>query len=475
MDNWTIQDLKKWDKIIRDKIEEIGVLDCFPQEFEICDYEDMIGYMSYSGMPSHYNHWSYGKEYESTKTKYRLGVTGLPYEMIINSNPSIAYLMKENSLCLTKLIIAHCYGHNDFFKNNVMFKKTRPEEIIDNMKMRANRIRSYIEDPTIGEEKVEKTIDACHAIQYQCIRHPDKRQITHEEKKQRLIDDYKRKIKEKKDLGLSPNLVKEPELNKYPLEPNENLLLFIRDNNPFLEDWQKDIMTIIHEEAQYFIPQIETKIMNEGWASYWHHRIMKELDLSSGEDIEFGVHHSQVVRPHKGSLNPYHLGFKIWHDIYKWCEDPTEEHIRRWGEPKMSPMEAFDSIRRSEKDTSFIRLYLSDQVMFDLKLYEYYYQSNSIFDGEESFKVFGNVANSEESCDSIRNSLIKGTGMNNMPVIKVEEIDPSNRTMLLKHYTDGRTLQTDYAKKTLEHVSYLWGSNRKVYLEANNEKISIEE
>ena len=168
MAEWNVKDLEGWDEKIRVKVQEFG-LSCFDQEFEVCDHNQMLGYMAYSGMPSHYPHWSYGKSFEKLKTMYDYGVSGLPYEMVINSDPSIAYLMTDNSFCLQVLTIAHVYGHNDFFKNNFTFKSTQSEHTISRFKVHADRVRSYLEDPSIGVEKVPNgfwmppTVSRCSA------------------------------------------------------------------------------------------------------------------------------------------------------------------------------------------------------------------------------------------------------------------------------------------------------------------------
>src|SRR6202142_632480 len=169
MANYELNDLVEWDARIRDQVAEFG-LDCFTQEFELCDHFGMLGYMAYSGMPSHYPHWSYGKSYEKLKTLYVHGVSGLPYEMVINSDPAIAYLMRDNTLLLQILTIAHVYGHNDFFKNNFTFKSNRAELTIERFKAHAMRVRRYMEDPSIGVEKVERILDAAHALSWQCRR-----------------------------------------------------------------------------------------------------------------------------------------------------------------------------------------------------------------------------------------------------------------------------------------------------------------
>src|SRR5262247_2455657 len=162
MADYTLKDLEYWDARIREKVAEFG-LDCFPQEFELCDHEQMLAYTAYSGMPSHYPHWSYGKSYERLKTLYDYGISGLPYEMVINSNPAVAYLMRDNSLLLQILTIAHVYGHNDFFKNNFTFKTTRAEYTIATFKAHAARVSRYADMPSIGYDKVEAILDAAHS------------------------------------------------------------------------------------------------------------------------------------------------------------------------------------------------------------------------------------------------------------------------------------------------------------------------
>src|SRR6185437_15591286 len=186
MANYEVKDLLEWDSRIKDKAAEFG-LDWFPQEFEICDHNGMLGYMAYSGMPSHYPHWSYGKAYEKLKTLYDYGVSGLPYEMVINSNPAIAYLMRDNTLLLQVLTIAHVYGHNDFFKNNFTFKSTRAEFTLGTFKAHAERVRRYMEDPSIGIDRVESILDAAHALSLQRRRNLAVRKLTPDEERERML------------------------------------------------------------------------------------------------------------------------------------------------------------------------------------------------------------------------------------------------------------------------------------------------
>src|SRR5438876_12382881 len=282
----------------------------------------MLGYMAYSGMPSHYPHWSYGKAYEKLKTLYDYGVSGLPYEMVINSNPALAYLMRDNSLCLQILTIAHVYGHNDFFKNNFTFKSTRPEFTIGGFKAHADRIRRYVDTPSIGLEKVENLLDAAHALALQCRRNLAVKKLTEDQERDRLVAVATPRVDPFQRIHRRQEFV-EPDLRKVPPTPDEDLLLFIRDHNPFLQEWEKDLLTVVHEETEYFIPQIETKIMNEGWASFFHKRILESLELPQDLHLEFLVRHNQVVRPIPGSLNPYHLGLRMWDDIERRGDTPT--------------------------------------------------------------------------------------------------------------------------------------------------------
>ena len=450
-----IKDLVEWDKRIREKAAEFG-LDCFPQEFEICDHSQMLGYMAYSGMPSHYPHWSYGKSYEKLKTLYDHGVSGLPYEMVINSNPAIAYLMRDNTLLLQILTIAHVYGHNDFFKNNFTYRTTRPELTIETFKAHAMRVRRYVEDPSIGIEKVEHVLDAAHALEWQCRRNLAIRKIDRAEQIDRAVEAAHPREDPFKKIHARPEY-KEPDLRKVPLEPDEDVLLFIRDHNPYLAEWEKDLLTIVDEEAKYFLPMMETKIMNEGWASYWHHRILESLELDQGLHLEFIIRHNQVVRPIPGQINPYHLGFKLWQDIYRRWTNPTREEIKRDGPPNKSGAEKIFEVREVERDASFIRRYLTEELMREMDLFEYEQR------GDEY--VVSKVSD-EEGWRKVKETLIKNVGANSIPVIKVEDADfGQNRTLYLKHHHDGRDLHLEYAEKTMSYLQRLWG--REVVLETS--------
>lgn len=473
---YSIADLEYWDERITALVQEIG-LNCYPQEFEICDHHEMLSYMAYSGLPSHYSHWSYGKRYEQTKTLYDYGVEGLPYEMVINTNPALAYLMKNNSLLLQILTIAHVYGHNDFFRNNFTFQSTNPEHMLSAFKMRAARIRGYMEDPSIGIEQLEPIIDAAHALQFQCRRNFAIKKLSHEEQRQAILDisnpeaDPFQRIHKRREYIA-------PDLQQTPLEPEEDILLFIRDNNPYLLDWERDVLTIVHEEARYFVPQIETKIMNEGWASYWHKQILEGLNLPYDLQMEFMVRHNQVIRPHPGGLNPYHIGFKIWEDIRRrYDETPASERSEKLSSPSRTGKEMIFAVRETDRDASFLRRHLTDELIRELDLFQYAPKNGEF--------VISEIADDEEACDRIRQTLIKNVGTNSIPIIKIHDADyDGNRSLYLIHEHDGRDLEAEHAQRTLEHLHALWHhevvletirGGKRILLIKNEEEFSIEE
>lgn len=444
--DYTQADLLYWDARIREKAEAFG-LDCFSQEFELCDHEQMLGYTAYSGMPSHYPHWSYGKSFEKLKTLYDHGVQGLPYEMVINSNPSLAYLMRDNTLLLQILTIAHVYGHNDFFKKNFTFQTTRPEFTIATFKAHAQRVRRYVEDPSIGADRVEAVLDAAHALSLQCRRNLAVRALSPAEERARAVA----------DAGPPPDPFQhihrrvdrpEPDLRHTPLEPEEDLLPFLRDYNPYLAEWEKDLLTIVHEETRYFLPQIDTKIMNEGWASFWHKRILESLELPQGLHMEFLVRHNQVCRPIPGSLNPYHLGLKVWESIERRGNEPTPEE--RVTNPRgLSGTELLFETRSADRDVSFLRRWLTEPLMRELDLFRYEATGDDM--------VVSHVAD-QQGWRDVKETLLKSIGTGSIPVIQVIDADYGHaRTLLLRHVHDGRDLQLGYAEHTLGYVHRLWG------------------
>ena len=423
--DWDFNSLEKWDSKICEVAKSHG-LDWFPITYEVCDYFSMIGHMSYHGMPTHYGHWSYGKAFERTHTMYNMGMEGLPYELIINSNPSIAYLMRENPAYLQILIMAHCVGHSDFFKNNRMFINTKPESVVARFRNAKKRIQEYTEDPTIGIEEVEETLDAAHTIAFQTHRYG---QIRFTGKA--LYKKYSNLIK-KDEIGEYTNF----DISKVPLEPDYDILGFMVEYAD-LPEWKKDIIEIVRDESKYFIPQVQTKIMNEGWASYWHYTLLHELDLPSSLHIPFIKTHNQVIRPHIGGLNPYHIGFTIFQDI-------KEKH---------GIDECFIA-REAGHDVSFLRQYLTRSLCEKLGLFTF----------SEKFKkgITIDDISDEDGWKHVKNDLMNSVGTNSIPVIYIDEIE-SDGSLILRHEHDKRDLDLNHAETVVNHINTLWSNGVKLY------------
>lgn len=335
-------------------------LDFYPMRYEICPADIIYTFGAY-GMPTRFGHWSFGKTFHKMKSQYDFGLSKI-YELVINSNPCYAFLLDGNSLIQNKLIVAHVLAHCDFFKNNMRFSMSN-RDMVESMSATADRIAGY--SVTYGTDAVESFIDSVLAIQEHIdpsLIQPRKLGKTH------LLE---AKMKELKDAPPGSSKSSNPydelwNLDKsttgpqealsgnraFPPEPEKDMVWFIQQYSTVLEDWQRDIMTMLHDEMLYFWPQMETKIMNEGWASYWHQRIVRELDLTEEETVEYAKLNSSVVQPSRQSLNPYYLGLKIFEDIE-----------RRWDREKIF------EVRELESDTSFIRSYLSKELVNDLDLY----------------------------------------------------------------------------------------------------------
>lgn len=445
---------------LREAIEEIwevavGMgLDPFPIHFEIVPPNIMYEIGSY-GLPGRFSHWTHGKAYHQMKTMYDYGLSKI-YELIINANPAQAFLMEGNSLIQNKLVIAHVIGHSDFFKNNVYFQHTN-RQMCETASVNAERIRAY--EFEHGEAEVEKFLDAVLAIQEHIDPHLRvKRSPPDRERRRRRETDYD-------DLWY---LVERPQEDhpeprrKIPEEPEKDLLLFLIEHAPDLEDWQRDILNIVRTEMLYFLPQMQTKVMNEGWASYWHSRILRETSLSAEEHLEFTRLHASVLSPSpRGmAINPYYVGFKIFEDLERrWNGDLTEAERkayrethdgRDWPHQGEGRNKIFE-VRELDNDVSFLRNYLTAELIEELDLYLYRRE------GDEWVIV-------EKDWRRVRDVLVDSMTNFGFPVIVVEDGDYQRRNELyLRHCFDRRELDIPYAQKTLRYVYTLWG--RPVHLE----------
>jgi len=434
-----IKELEQAIETITDIATSFG-LDFYPMRYEICPADIIYTFGAY-GMPTRFSHWSFGKAFHRMKTHYDLGLSKI-YELVINSNPCYAFLLDGNSLIQNKLIVAHVLGHSDFFKNNVRFSRTN-RDMVESMSATAERVRGY--EIEYGTEAVEKFLDAVLGIQEHIdpsltrparpgernAAAPDARepaaapganaQAAYEELWELDEDDPSKHRPE-------------PEKTRFPAEPEKDLLWFIEQHARGMQEWQRDILTVMREEMLYFWPQIETKIMNEGWASYWHIRIMRELDLTSAETIEYSKLNSSVVVPSRHQLNPYYLGYKIFEDIEK-----------RYGRDYMFEVRELDS------DQSFLRNYLTKELVEELDLYVFEKR------GQEWLIT-------DKSWERVRDQLVASRVNGGFPVLKVFDGDYiQNGELYVKHEFDGVELDVKYLERTLPYVHQLWG--RSVHLE----------
>ena len=334
---------------------------------------------------------------------------------------------------------------------------------LEMFKNHANRIRSYIEDPSIGIEAVEEILDAAHALSLQKSRNFAIKKRSRQEQEAKLLQEAQPKKDEYTDIHPKQDY-EQPNLDKHPLEPDQNILEFIANNNPNLAEWQKDILYIVDKESQYFIPQIETKIMNEGWASYWHHKILNELHLSEDLHLEFLVRHNQVLRPTPGGINPYHLGFIIWNDIERrWNEGDTGrmhfddtpiQDVSSISENDTPGRKKIFEVRESDRDVSFLRRFLTEDIMRSLDIFQHEKR------GKE--RVITKVSD-KDNWKKIRDTFLTSVGTGSIPVIFITDANYGKSGKLyLKHEHDGRDLQLEYSEKnsnscsaTLEKTSLL--------------------
>jgi stage V sporulation protein R len=443
-------DLKALERAI-EEITEIAVgfgLDFYPMRYEICPADIIYTFGAY-GMPTRFSHWSFGKAFHRMKLQYDLGLSKI-YELVINSNPCYAFLLKGNSLTQNKLIVAHVLAHCDFFKNNVRFSNTS-RDMVEKMAASAERIRRY--EIAYGKEVVEKFLDHVLAIQEHInpslidIRAPQtKKEEDHLVKRSTPYDDLWKLDQQNQPLKPSKKMRR-----RFPEEPEKDLLLFIMKHSRVLEEWHQDILTILRDEMLYFWPQLETKIMNEGWASYWHIRIMRELDLDEAEAVEYARLNANVLQPSTTSINPYLLGLKIFEDIERRWDHPTEQEMRELGRKPGEGRKKIFEVRELDSDISFIRNYLTKELVEELDLYIFQKQGNEWSITDKSWEL-------------VREQLVMSRINGGHPVIVVQNGDYlQNGELYLVHRYEGTELDVKYLENTLPHVFALWG--RTVHLE----------
>jgi Uncharacterized conserved protein len=480
---WTFELLKRYDAEIARIAARYG-LDIYPNQIEVISAEQMIDAYSSVGMPVSYNHWSFGKRFLQVEKNYRRGAMGLAYEIVINSNPCIAYLMEENTMSMQALVIAHaCYGHNSFFKNNYLFRTwTDAEAIIDYMVFAKNYI-AQCEERHSGDE-VELILDPCHALMnYGVDRYKrPSRSIREERTRQREREVYLQQQVNALWRTL-PNKQSEAErdiLERFPAEPQENLLYFIEKNAPLLEPWQRELVRIVRKIAQYFYPQRQTQMMNEGWATFWHYTLLNDLYdeglVNDGFMIEFLQSHTNVIyQPPYNSdyytgINPYALGFAIMSDIRRICENPTDED-RHWF-PELAGcrdwVRTLDFAMRNFKDESFLAQYLSPKVIRDLKLF-------SVLDDDRKDYLEISAIHDEQGYRTIRHALADQYNLgSNEPNIQVYSVDRrGDRRLTLRHTSYHRRPLSHTKFEMLKYVRRLWGFDVRLESVGMDDKVQL--
>ena len=466
---WTFELIEAYDREIAKLAKRFG-LDTYPNQIEVISSEQMIDAYSSVGMPIGYHHWSFGKAFMSTQKNYKRGHMGLAYEIVINSNPCIAYLMEENTMMMQALVIAHaCYGHNSFFKGNYLFRTwTDAEAILDYLVF----ARQYIAkcEERYGEERVELLLDSCHALMNLGVdryKRPAPLSMVKEQQKMREREEYLQSQVNDLWRTLPPSLTAEKKekstTKRFPEEPQENLLYFFEKHAPRLEAWEREIIRIVRKIAQYFYPQRQTQVMNEGWATFWHYTLIQTLyqegRVNDGFMIEFLQNHTNVVyqppyyHPGYSGINPYALGFAMYQDIKRICTEPDDED-RHWFPELVDTdwRESLDFAMRNFKDESFIAQYLSPRLIREFHLF-------GIKDDDQEKDLEVTAIHNDEGYQTIRQMLAEQYNLGHRePNIQAWSVDLyGDRSLTLRHYQTNRIPLGDTTDEMLKHVLRLWG------------------
>jgi stage V sporulation protein R len=465
--DWDFALLERYDVAIAGIAAEFG-LDTYPNQIEIITSEQMLDAYATAGLPIGYPHWSYGKEFIRNEQAYRRGAQGLAYEIVINSNPCVAYLMEENTVATQALVIAHAsYGHNSFFKGNHAFRQWTAADAILDYLVFARRYVMECEERH-GHAEVEEILDACHALmphgvdRYRrpaplTLRAEEARLKERQAHRERQFNDLWRTVPDKAAAA------KGGKVDTFPAEPQENILYFVEKYSPRLEPWQRELVRIVRKLAQYFYPQAQTKVMNEGWATFWHYTILNRLHekglVDDGFMLEFLKSHTNcIVQPGfdskaYGGMNPYALGFALFSDIRRICEQPTAED-RAWF-PHIAGADwqkTLDFAMRNYKDESFIAQFLSPRLMREMRLF-------ALADhvGEDALVV--DSIHDEQGYRRVRKLLAEQhANESRVPDVQVLRFNrEGDRSLDLRHFGHrGRPL-AGAASEVVKHLRRLWG------------------
>ncbi|MGS5087485.1 SpoVR family protein [Hydrogenophaga sp. A37] len=465
--DWTFELIETYHAEIARVAREQG-LDTYPVQLEVITAEQMIDAYASVGMPVNYRHWSFGKQFIATEKNYRRGHMGLAYEIVINSDPCIAYLMEENTMTMQALVIAHaCYGHNSFFKGNYLFRMwTDASSIIDYLVY----ARGYVAEceELHGVEAVEQLLDACHALMSHGVdryRRSQKPSLAEEEARRKDREAYLQQQVNDLWRTLPKSSVKQVDKSsrRFPVEPEENLLYFIEKNAPLLEPWQREVVRIVRKVAQYFYPQRQTQVMNEGWATFWHYTLLNTLydegRLTDGFMIEFLRSHTNVVNqlpvkhPGYSGINPYALGFAMFSDLKRICQAPTEEDRRWFPDIAGSDWHAtLDHAMRHYRDESFVGQFLSPRLMREMRLF-------AVVDDEHSLDLEVSAIHDDAGYQRVREALARQHDLNEQePNIQVWNVAVrGDRSLTLRHIRQHDRPLPESSREVLKHVARLWG------------------
>jgi spore cortex formation protein SpoVR/YcgB (stage V sporulation) len=460
------------DAIERIALGQLG-LDVYPNQIEVISAEQMLDAYSSVGMPLFYRHWSFGKQFARNEALYRAGARGLAYEIVINSNPCIVYIMEENTAMMQTLVLAHAaFGHNHFFKNNYLFKQwTDADGILDYLSFAKSFIAQCEE--RYGEAAVESLLDSAHALMSHAVhRYPrprpldlrseERRQRERREHEEKIFNDLWRTVPGK---AASATDRTSAETRRALLQlPQENILYFLEKSAPRLAPWQREVLRIVRQIAQYFYPQTQTKVMNEGCATFCHYRIMQALhaegSINDGAWLEFMHSHTNVVfqpefdDPRYAGLNPYALGYAMMEDIARIVETPTEED-RVWFPDIAGRGDAMAVLRdawANYRDESFIAQFLSPHLIRKFRLF-------SLHDDAGDSDLHVTAIHDERGYRDIRRKLARQYDIAwTLPDIQVVDVDlAGDRKLIVQHRALNRVLLAEAdAQQVLQHLADLW-------------------
>jgi len=460
---------------LKNQIEQYAIdygLDFFPQIFEVCDYDTINILAAQGGFPNRYPHWKFGMDYDQLSKGYKYGLQKI-YEMVINTNPCYAYLLQANNWVDQKIVMAHVYGHNDFFKNNAWFGNTN-RNMMDVMANHGTKIRRYME--RYGADAVETFIDKVLSLENlldinelfetSALKRSRKELVDQEKVESEddgyLIDDRSAALKSfmrTKARTSKKDEKKDEADDNLPAERTQvstkDVLGYLIQHAP-IEEWQADILGILREEAYYFLPQRMTKIMNEGWASYWHSTIMTQKALDASEIIDFADKHAGVMHMSKQNINPYKVGIELMRDIeYRWNrgmfgkdynECPSMKDKIEWDTKLGKGREKIFEVRKSHNDISFIDEFLTPDFCERQQLFTYKYNPRS-----------GRFEIDTKDFNAIKQKLLSQLTNFGQPIIEVEDGNYMNRKeLLLNHIHYGVDLDVNFANETLRNLFAIW-------------------